>query len=125
MVVTFPCKLPLSTPVAANYTFREQLDMVRRMQREWSDNSVSCTVYYKKEDLPEIKEYLNEHFTNELKTISFLLYSGHGFIQAPYSTITKEQYEADIVNIIPINEVSIKETDFEVDECLLGACPIK
>ena len=55
MVVSFPCKLPTKTPVAANYTWKEQLDMVKRMQSEWSDNSVSCTVYYKKEDLNEIK----------------------------------------------------------------------
>ena len=125
MVVTFPCKLPETTPVAANYTFKEQLDMVRRMQKEWSDNSVSCTVYYKKEDLPSIKQYLEDHFAHEMKTVSFLLYSGHGFIQAPYETISKEQYELDIQNIKPINEITIKETDFEVDECATGACPIK
>lgn len=124
MVVTFPCRIPEGVPIESNYTYREQLDMVRRMQREWSDNSVSCTVYYKKEDLEDIKQYLKEHFTNELKTVSFLLSQGHGFKQAPYETITKEQYEAEIVNIKPITAVSISEDSFEVQECA-GACPIK
>jgi hypothetical protein len=125
MVVTFPCKIPETTPIAVNYSFKDQLDMVRRIQREWSDNSVSVTVYYKKEDLPEIKKYLNKHFTNELKTVSFLLESGHGFVQAPYETISKEQYEKDIVNIKPLNTTTISEDTFEVDDCATGACPVK
>jgi len=58
MVISFPCKLPETTPVAADYDWKTQMDMVRRMQAEWSDNSVSCTVYYKKEDIEDIKKYL-------------------------------------------------------------------
>ena len=125
MVVSFPCKVPETTPVAADFDWRTQLDMVRRLQREWSDNSVSCTVYYRKEDLPDIKEYLNEHFRDEIKTVSFLLYHGHGFDQAPYETITKEEYDNMVLNTKPITTVEIKEDDFELQECLNGSCPIK
>ena len=125
MVVEFPCKVPESTPVAANYTWKEQLEMVRRMQAEWSDNSVSCTVYYRKEDLDDIREYLVENYSENFKTLSFLLYSGHGFKQAPYETITKEQYEDMIINTSPINSVELKENDMEVEDCQSGACPIK
>lgn len=125
MVISFPCKLPESTPVAADYDWRTQMDMVRRMQAEWSDNSVSCTVYYKKEDLEDIKQYLRDHFRNEIKTVSFLLYYGHGFDQAPYETITKEQYEEMASKTTIITSVEVKEDDMTVDECLLGACPIK
>lgn len=125
MVVTFPCRIPENVPVEANYTYKEQLDMVRRMQAEWSDNSVSCTVYYKKEDLDDIKEYLKNHFTDEIKTVSFLLASGHGFKQAPYETISKELYEKDIIGIKPIISVNISEDSFEIIDCSTGACPIK
>lgn len=125
MVVEFPCKLPETTPVAANFSWKEQLDNVRQMQREWSDNSVSCTVYYKKEDLPEIKEYLKEFFPTEMKTVSFLLYHGHGFNQAPYETITKEQYEQKIIGTKPITSVEVSEDSFEIEDCAGGACPIK
>jgi len=125
MIVSFPCKLPETTPVAANYSWREQMDMIRRMQREWSDNSVSCTVYYKKEDLEEIKQYLREHFKNEIKTVSFLLYHGHGFEQAPYETITKEEYEKMMIGVNPITSIEIKESEFDLEECVSGACPIK
>jgi len=125
MVVTFPCKVPESTPVESNYTYKEQLDMVRRLQSEWSDNSVSCTVYYKKENLEDIKNYLREHFTKEMKTVSFLLSSGHGFKQAPYETIDKELYELEVSKVKPISSINITEETFEVMDCAGGACPIK
>jgi ribonucleotide reductase alpha subunit len=125
MVVSFPCKLPETTPVAADFDWKTQMDMVRKMQAEWSDNSVSCTVYYRKEDIEDIKAYLKEHFRHEMKTVSFLLYYGHGFDQAPYETITKEQYEEMAAKTTPITSVEVKEDDMTVDECASGACPIK
>lgn len=125
MVVSFPCRLPSTTPVAANYSWKEQLDMVRRMQADWSDNSVSCTVYYKKEDLADIKEYLKEHFRYSMKTVSFLLYHGHGFVQAPYETVTEEEYIDLASRTLPITSVEVKEDEFGITDCDSGACPIK
>jgi adenosylcobalamin-dependent ribonucleoside-triphosphate reductase len=125
VVVSFPCKLPETTPVAADYDWKTQMDMVRKMQSEWSDNSVSCTVYYKKEDIEDIKQYLREHFRNEIKTVSFLLYYGHGFDQAPYETISKEVYEEMVKKTKPITSIEIKEDEMELQDCITGACPIK
>lgn len=125
MIVSFPCKVPETTPIAGNFSWKDQADVIRRVQKEWSDNSVSCTVTYKKEDLPEIKAYLKEHFRHEIKTISFLLYNDHGFAQAPYETITKEQYEQMLIGTTPISSVDVINDAFEVSDCLSGACPIK
>jgi hypothetical protein len=125
MVVTFPCKIGQNVPVESNFTYQQQLNMVRRMQREWSDNSVSCTVYYKKEDIQGIKEYLKKYFSNELKTVSFLLSSGHGFLQAPYETITEDEYNEAIKGVTPITSVNISEDSFELVDCQSGSCPIK
>lgn len=125
MVVSFPCKVPTGTPIASKYSWKEQLEMVRKMQAEWSDNSVSCTVYYKKEDLEDIKIYLKENYTDNFKTLSFLLYHGHGFKQAPYETITEIQYNEMIKNVTPITSIIIKESDFDITDCDSGVCPIK
>lgn len=125
MVVTFPCKISENVPVESNFTYIEQLNIVKRMQAEWSDNSVSCTIYYKKEDIIGIKDYLKNHFSNEMKTVSFLLSQGHGFKQAPYETITKEQYELSIVNVKPITSININESTFDIEDCATGACPVK
>ena len=125
MVVEFPCKVPKGTPVAADYTWLEQLEMVRKLQAEWSDNSVSCTVYYKKEDLPDIKKYLKENYKDNFKTLSFLLYHGHGFVQAPYETIDKKTYDRMVSKVTPITSVEVSEGDFDVLDCEDGSCPIK
>lgn len=125
MVVSFPCKVPSGTPIAANFSWKDQLEVVKRLQTEWSDNSVSVTVYYRKEDLEDIKKYLAENYSDNFKTLSFLLYNDHGFKQAPYETISKELYELMIKDIEPITSVNINEKDFEIVDCDTGACPIK
>lgn len=125
MVVSFPCKVGEDVPVADKYSWRDQLDLVRWLQANWSDNAVSCTIYYRKEELEDIKQYLSEHLTNEIKSVSFLLKSDHGFVQAPYETISKELYESMVVKTLPITSVEVKESDYQVVECEGGACPIK
>jgi ribonucleoside-triphosphate reductase len=42
VVVQFPYRLPASAIVASEVTALDQLNFVKRMQTEWSDNSVSC-----------------------------------------------------------------------------------
>jgi hypothetical protein len=125
MVVSFPCKVGEDMPVADKYGWREQLDLVRWLQANWSDNAVSCTIYYRKEELEDIKQYLSEHLTNEIKSVSFLLKSDHGFVQAPYETISKELYESMVAKTLPITSVEVNESDYQVVECEGGACPIK
>lgn len=127
MVVEFPCKVPEHTPIGGNVSAVQQLELIKEMQTIWSDNSVSVSVYYTKEELPEIKKWLSENYQDNLKTVSFLLYHGHGFIQAPYETISKERYLELIKNTIPITSVEVNEADISngMDECENGSCPVK
>lgn len=126
MVVEFPCKYPDGTVSAEDVTIFEQLDMVKFMQKHWSDNSVSVTAYYKKEELPVLRKYLEDNFKDNFKTLSFLLYSGHGFVQAPFEPITKEKYEELYAKVTPITSIEITEADIdEFSDCGTGGCPIK
>ena len=127
VVVEFPCKLPEWVKTGEQIDIIEQLDMVKNMQTVWSDNSVSVTAYYKKEDIPRIKEYLKSNWKDNFKTLSFLLYYGHGFDQAPYETISKEVYEEMNSKITPLTNISVLETDITDDQigCEGGVCPIK
>lgn len=123
--VEFPMRFPEGTVVANDITPIEQLEYVKRLMHEWSDNSVSCTIYYKKEDLPEIKAYLEENYNKNFKSLSFLLHSDHGFDQAPYEEITKEQYDEMVAGTEIITEANVG-VDFEQgDDCDGGMCPIK
>lgn len=126
MVVSFPEQFPEGTVLAKDVSAIDQLEYVSRLQRDWSDNSVSCTVYYRMEELPAIQAWLKENYNEKVKSVSFLLHSDHGFDQAPLEEITAEKYKELAAAINPITAVSFKEEDMDVDaECESGACPIK
>lgn len=124
VVVTFPFAYPETAKLAKDMSAIEQLKTIKFMQEAWSDNSVSCTVYYKKEELPEIKEYLSKHYRNNHKTLSFLLHSEHGFSQAPYQEVNYGSYEALTEVTKLITSVPTAEYDSN-DECASGVCPVK
>jgi ribonucleoside-triphosphate reductase len=126
VVVSFPIAVPDGTILAKDVTAVQQLEYVKQLQTEWSDNAVSCTVYYRKEELDSIKDWLKKNYNNSVKSVSFLLHKEHGFIQAPLEEITKEQYEEYMKNITPIVSGEIKEDDMlDSFECVGGVCPIK
>ena len=124
VVVSFPFAYPEGTKLAKEMTAIDQLETVKWLQEVWSDNSVSCTVYYRKEELPEIRKYLAKNYKNNHKSLSFLLHSDHGFKQAPYEEITKEQYEDLVAKTRLITKIDDAQFDGG-DECASGACPVK
>jgi len=126
VVVSFPCRYPEGTVCAKDVTAIDQLNLIKRLQTEWSDNSVSCTVYYKPKELPGIKKWLAENYNDGVKTVSFMLHIGHGFVQAPYEEITEQEYNEMSSKVTPIHSVEVAEDDIiGSDECSSGACPIK
>lgn len=124
VVVSFPFSYPEGTKLAKDMTAIEQLEAVKWLQTVWSDNSVSCTVYYRKEELPEIKTYLKKNYKDNHKSLSFLLHSDHGFHQAPYEEITKEEYEAMVAKTTLITKVDEAMIGLD-DDCASGVCPVR
>jgi ribonucleoside-triphosphate reductase (thioredoxin) len=132
MVIEFPYELPGHTILAKNCNAIEQLENMKWVQKNWSDNSVSITVYYQRDELPAIKEWLRENYNDSVKTVSFLLHSEHGFDQAPLEEITQEKYEEMVRNTRPIDSVEgvcyHKEKDENLTDktlCAGGVCPIR
>lgn len=125
VVAEFPFKYPEHARVTEQTSAVDQLNIIKELQTNWSDNAVSCTVYYKLEELDSIKEWLAKNYNKNTKSVSFLLHSGHGFVQAPYEEITKEHYE-DLVSKTRIIDSIKDQVEFdESDECASGACPIR
>jgi hypothetical protein len=123
-VVSFPCAYPPGTKLANQVSALEQLDTVRWLQKNWSDNAVSCTVYYQKAELPGIQKYLAKHYDQEIKTCSFLLHQDHGFKQAPYEEISEDEYLSRKSLTRPITSLSTDTSVIESD-CEGGACPVR
>ena len=88
------------------------------------------TVYYRRNELDSIKEWLRNNYENSVKTCSFLLHSEHGFDQAPLEEITEERYNEMVATCRPFSgfggsEVKAGEDDLLDVECAGGACPVR
>jgi len=124
-VVSFPCSFPEGTVLAENMTAVDQLEVIKRLQAEWSDNAVSVTIYYRKEELEAIKEWLRLNYKN-VKSVSFLLHNDHGFDQAPLEAITKEDFERLSALVTPITSLTqLNMDDIDIQDCEGGACPVR
>lgn len=126
MVVEFPCESGKDAIIAKDMSAIRQLELVKQIQTIWSDNAVSVTVYYQKEELPAIKEWLKKNYKENIKSVSFLLHSDHNFVQAPYQEITEEQYKEAIGKIKKVKSVDdLAGGGLDVEDCVGGSCPIK
>lgn len=125
VVVSFPCYAGEQAIVSKDMPAVQQLELMKNIQTVWADNAVSVTVYYRQEELQEIKSWLEKNYANGIKSVSFLLHNEHGFAQAPYEEISEEDYKKSIEKIKPIHNLSIGEGSIENMECVGGACPIK
>jgi ribonucleotide reductase alpha subunit len=126
-VVEFPCMSPEGSVMAADMTAVEQLEWVKKMQTEWADNAVSVTVYYRKEEVDSIKEWLSKNYDKSVKSVSFLLHSDHNFVLPPYEEISKEVYEKTVSKIdfsVPLVQEKFSG-DIDMEDCATGACPVK
>lgn len=125
LVVDFYVKAPDGYPVAdEGFDTWKQLEAVQLAQTHWADQSVSVSVYYKREDIQKIKDWLADNL-KRLKTISFLVYNDHGFLQAPKEKITQEKYDKFSSLTKPIDFDRIQGGDIESQECAGGVCPVK
>lgn len=126
-VVEFPCMSPDGSVMANEMTAVQQLEWVKKMQTEWADNAVSVTVYYRKEELDSIREWLSKNYDKSVKSVSFLLHSDHNFVLPPYEEITKEAYDKLVSKIdfsVPLVQSRFDGT-LDMDDCATGACPVK
>ena len=125
VVVEFPCQFPDGTMFAEDMTAVDQLNVIRKLQAEWSDNSVSVTIYYRKDELDAIKQWLSDNYVN-MKSVSFLLHSEHGFDQAPLEEITEARYLEMKEKVTEITSLdSLKMDDIDIADCDTGACPVR
>jgi ribonucleoside-triphosphate reductase len=125
VVVSFPCSFPEGTAFADDMTAVDQLEVIKRLQLEWSDNSVSVTIYYRKEELESLRWWLHDNYHNT-KSVSFLLHNDHGFDQAPLEEIDVDTYNKMRSEVTPITSIeSLNLDDIEIENCDTGACPVR
>jgi ribonucleoside-diphosphate reductase alpha chain len=126
-VVEFPCESPEGSVLAADMTAVEQLEWVKTLQTDWSDNAVSVTVYYRKDELPQIKEWLAVNYDTAVKSVSFLLHADHNFPLPPYEECTEAEYRKRLAHVdfgVPMHD-GVTGDLLDLDNCATGACPVR
>ena len=123
-MVSFPVRYPEGTPCDGEVSAIKQLENVVWLQHWWSDNSVSATIQFKQEEVPEIKDWLFKNYSEKLKTISFSRHTGHGFVQPPNEALTLEEYNRFAALVEPIDSFDndMDDTLIEGIECQGDRC---
>lgn len=104
----------------------EQLENQKWLQTHWSDNSVSQTIYYQKDEVPEMRKWLENNYNDSVKCTSFLLQDEHGFDQAPFEAITEEEYYRLKSKTKPLGPItSVAENDLDNLDCGTSSCPVR
>lgn len=123
VVVYFPVHTPGQRP-SETITMWEQLEIAALMQYYWADNQVSITVDFDKEkEGPFIQQAL-EMYAHRLKGVSFLPRNDHGYVQAPKTVITKEEYEAYKSTLRPYSLAGLKTHEIDDKYCDGGLCTL-
>lgn len=104
----------------------EQLELAAQIQYWWADNAVSVTIDFDKEtEGPQIQRAL-EYYCTRLKGVSFLPRNDHGYVQAPKTPITKQQYEAYKAELKPLDLSNLESSTRDQEEkyCDGGVCEV-
>ena len=90
----------------------EQFAFLAMLQREWSDNMVSCTVYFDPEtEGPQIERMLAQ-FAPVIKSVSMLPHSETGaYKQMPYEGISREVYDVKVLQMPRIDWAAFSDSD--------------
>jgi len=112
------------TRKATSVSAWEQFAFLAMLQREWSDNMVSCTVYFNPETEGDQIEHMLALFAPTIKSVSMLPHSDKGsYKQMPYEGISKEEYEARLAAIPKIDWSSFGGSDgIESRFCTNDSC---
>lgn len=124
-VVEFPIHTENFDRAKADVTVWEQLSNAAMYQKYWADNQVSITVTFRKEEKDQLVAAL-ETFEDQLKDVTFLPMSEHGYVQAPYEAISKEEFEEYSSTLSPL-EIGDIYTEDAVGEvfCTNDSCTLE
>ena len=117
-VFYFPVKAPATSVTRDKLTAIQQLEVYLTYRKHWCEHNPSCTVYIKESEWLEVGTWVYKNF-NEIGGVSFLPHTDHIYKQAPYTSITEEEYKKAIAEFPSVNWAEL--TKYEKDDRTLGA----
>jgi ribonucleoside-triphosphate reductase (thioredoxin) len=108
----------------------EKIGLAATAQKYWSDNGVSVTLSFDKEEETKFVAPALHMYEGQLKAVSFLPMGNKTYPQQPYTEITREEYNAYVGTIGKIDWSAIYDGKDNLDAesekyCSTDACEIK
>lgn len=131
VVFYFPVKAPETARTREELTATQHLDLWEVYNRVWADHQVSITVSLREPEWVGAAAWVYNNFDG-LSGISFLPYDGGTYKQAPYQTVTKEEYEEflakmpEAIDWDKLQEFELYDTttSSQTLACTSGACEL-
>lgn len=110
----------------------DQLERYKLLMDNYVDHNCSITIYYDQSEIPAIIDWLMDNWdsyvgvsfiyrTDPTKTATDL-----GYPYLPQEVVTKEEYDAYVAALRPVDLDSTNSFDELVEDgCATGACPIR
>jgi ribonucleoside-triphosphate reductase len=118
-VFYFPIKAPKNAVVTSDLTAKDHLEMWRTYRNSWTEHNPSVTVNVKEDEWMGVGAWVYENFGN-IGGVSFLPASDHTYKQAPYQSITKEEYD-EAVSKMPKSIDWSKLSEYEKEDTTTGS----
>lgn len=90
-VFSFVQKSPEGCKTVKDFNAIDQLNFWLMYKTFWCEHNPSCTIYVKDDEWMEVGAWVYRNF-NLITGITFLPYTDHIYQQAPYESISKEEY---------------------------------
>ena len=100
-VFYFPIKSPEGSVTRDKQSAIEALELWKTLQDSWCEHKPSATINVKEDEWLEVAAWVYKNF-DTLSGVAFLPHDGGTYKQAPYTEVTKEEYEAWIEKHPPV-----------------------
>lgn len=129
-VFSFPIKAPDGALTRNDMTAIQQLDKWKIYKEHWTEHNPSITINVKDDEWEEVGNWVYENW-DVVGGLSFLPYDGGSYVQAPYETITEEQYHEKVSQMPEIDWSFLEFYEFEDTTtgsqtlaCVSGECDV-
>jgi ribonucleoside-diphosphate reductase alpha chain len=131
LVFSFPQKSPVCSVVRTDLSAVESLEAWKHFQENWCEHKPSVTISVKEDEWLEVASWCYSNF-DLLSGVSFLPFDPTEYPQAPYQTLTEEQYN-EWVKKMPASIDWSRLTEYEREDhttgsqelaCVAGVCEI-
>jgi ribonucleoside-triphosphate reductase len=117
-VFYFPLESPDTSVCRNDRNAIEQLELYLTYKQHWTEHNPSCTIYVRETEWTDVLAWVYKHF-DIIGGVSFLPHSDHVYNQAPYTEITKEQYQTAVAKMPQIDWAVLPQ--FEKEDATTAA----